>query len=426
MIFGMRATTILLALLLLLPACGSGDGSDGPGPGKNGGKKQPADDRPVVGGSVYDEDGDPLPGVKIHLRLPYGAGVAGHRGLTGETAEDGSFAFDVEGELEAEDAPVELAFTKEGHVAVHHRFQSFRPGIGLTLQLTMKRAGRLRGAVRDGEGRPVAGAIVYAIQPGIAGVRRLVEVIHVETGADGTFLLPGLPAGKMDVGVKARGYLAGLRTDLTVVAGRETPVTELVLRPGKSISGRVVLEGGKGPVDRAWVFVYRNPDLKGFTVFGRLGIADGGGHARVDEEGKFEVSGLADGEWDVDVLTLGLAPVRPGASGVAAGTEGLELVFARATAVKIRVYDGETGKPFPRFHVVIQNLSGPKGADGRPVVTVEADVRSPIGEYSFPAREDEVYSVETAVEGYRIDQRTVGPLEGGAPKLVKIVLKRRE
>jgi hypothetical protein len=128
----------------------------------------------------------------------------------------------------------------------------------------------------------------------------------------------------------------------------------------------------------------------------------------------------------VEAVTLGLAPVRPGESAVPAGTDDLELVFVRASRVNIRVVDRETGKPIKRFRIVTQSLSGPKAADGSPILTEDADIRSPIGEYGFNAREGDTYGLEIVVDGYHIDRRTVGPIKGGAPTSVTVPLKRRE
>jgi len=424
MIPEMRALTLSIAALLVLAACGD----DGPAEGRKPAVTKPfADGRPLVEGTVTAPGDEPLSGVSVFLRLPWGAGVAGQKGLTTETDEDGYFAFDLEGTLDPQtDGPVELTFRKEGSVTFQHRFDTWKPGRGISVNLILLPAGKLRGVVRDKAGGPVAGAIVYGIRADVPGVRRLVEVIHTTSAPDGTFLLEGMPVGRIDIGVKAAGFLTSVATDVTVTVHRVTPVREVILVPGKTIAGRVILSDGKGPVTRALVRVYQNRDLADFAYFGRAGAGKGGGSARVDGEGRFRITGLPDGEWDVEALTLGLAPVRPGAANVAAGTEDLELEFVRATAVKLRVIDGETGKALPRFQVVIQSLTGPKASDGRPVVTEEIDVRSPVGEYSFPAREDEKYSVETTVQGYENDQRTVGPLKGGPAKLVRIFLKRRE
>jgi hypothetical protein len=375
---------------------------------------------------VLDVRDEPVEGVRVRVRVPVGAGKTGREGLTMETDREGWFGFDVEGEFDPRmDGPVELSFSKEGWVRSDHRLPSWKPGRGVKVVKNLRVAGVVTGLVSDDEGRPVPDAVVYAIGADVPGVRDLVEVIHTRTESDGTFRLEGLPAGRIDVGVRAEGFRGALLPEVEVVGRETTRVADLALDRGKTIAGRVVLSDGKGPVTQAFVRVYRDPALKDFRVFGRRGIGPGGGIARVDSEGRFRVTGLADGKWEVDSVTLGLAPVTSGASGVEAGTEDLELVFERAARVLIRVIDAETGKPIPRFEFVVSNLSGPKRPDGRPALTDTGDLHSPAGEYGFPAREDELYGVEVAVDGYEDARRTVGPLKGHKTNVVAIPMRRR-
>ncbi|MEN8149705.1 MAG: carboxypeptidase-like regulatory domain-containing protein [Planctomycetota bacterium] len=386
-----------------------------------------ADVSSAIRGAVVDSRDEGIEGVRVHLRLPIGAGMAGLDGLTTTTDALGRFAFDVEGCLDPKmDGPVELSFEKAGWVRSHHRLDSRHPGRGRKVLLILEPAGAVSGLVADGNGAPMAEALVYAIGTEVPGVREIVEVIHTTTLPDGTFRLEGLPVGKLDIGVKAEGFLTGLVQDVAVAAGETARLADLALIRGKTIAGRVVLSDGKGPVTKALVRVFRDPALKEYRLFGRRTIASGGGSVRVDDEGRFRVTGLADGTWEVSAVTLGLAPVTPGASGVEAGTEDLELVFDRAAKVLIRVRDFETGKAIPRFTIVIVNLSGPKAADGRPVLSQEASIHSPKGEYGFPAREEEMYGVEIVAEGYEQDRRTVGPLKGLRTNVLTVPLKRRD
>jgi hypothetical protein len=421
-----RRLLTLLALTLLATACG--DGKPEPPPEPAPGPGPYSDGRPVIEGRVFDENDRPLPGVEVHLRLPFGAGAAGQAGLRAETDAQGRFVFDVEGTLSpVTDSPVELKLEKDGYVTNHHRFPSYKPGRGFSVSAGMVLAGTLTGRVLAEEGTPLADALVYAIRPDVPGVRRLVEVIHTKTGEDGAFRLGGLPGGaRLDVGVKAPEYVAGLVLDVDVPAGGSKRIEDFVVRRGKTIAGRVVLADGKGPVHRAGVRVFKDPVLKDFVVFGRRGIHAAGGISRTDEEGRFAVTGLEDGDWDVDAVTLGLAGVRPGATDVAAGTKNVELVFVRATNVKIRVLDGETGEPIRKFRVAIQSLTGPKAFDGSPALTEEAEIHSPIGQYGFPAREDEIYGLEIVVDGYEVARRKIGPLKGGKPTIVTVPLIPRE
>jgi len=95
----------------------------------------------------------------------------------------------------------------------------------------------VRGCVRDGEGRPLAGLYVGHGQYGsVAGTQ-------TRTAADGSFALEGLPSGEVELGVNGRD-LGKVRTKLTLTPGGEF-TWDPVLAQGPSISGRVLDDEGR-------------------------------------------------------------------------------------------------------------------------------------------------------------------------------------
>ncbi|HET6202545.1 MAG TPA: carboxypeptidase-like regulatory domain-containing protein [Planctomycetota bacterium] len=100
------------------------------------------------------------------------------------------------------------------------------PGAKATADLTFACA-ELRGAVRDAEGRPVAGAIVRFLLEG--GKRGRRESGLVPTDEDGSFRFLELPGGRGELEVHAPGFET-LRSPVELLVGASREV-ELRLRP---------------------------------------------------------------------------------------------------------------------------------------------------------------------------------------------------
>jgi protocatechuate 3,4-dioxygenase beta subunit len=125
----------------------------------------------------------------------------------------------------------------------------------------------IRGRVRSKAGQPIADAVVQAY-----GGEQDTEA---RSGADGTFLLAGLPPGEHQLHVEAAGYAA---EEPKAVAGG--PPIAIVLRPAGAITGRAVDERGQ-PVEgvRASADTGGDPSFTGEakepgTEDGRFGLAN--------------------------------------------------------------------------------------------------------------------------------------------------------
>lgn len=154
----------------------------------------------------------------------------------------------------------------------------------------------LRGRVRDATGRPVADATVSVPAPSRP------RPLEARTGADGAFVLAGLPAQPALLQVRARGFAPARRHAMP----GEAPV-EVVLEAEARISGLVVDEAGR-PVDGA--------------TAAATAAEEGDPAPRVRAraaEGRFTLDGLAAGRYVVEVTAPGKTPaVVPGVT-MAAG-----------------------------------------------------------------------------------------------------------
>lgn len=116
-----------------------------------------------------------------------------------------------------------------------------------------RRGVALRGKVISPDGRGVAGADITYIDhrmPGSGGRISTPLDIRRKSGADGSFILPGVPAGSLGTLVaRARGFAAG---SSTVKFTPDTPNTTITLLPSARVIGRVVSESGD-PVEGATI-----------------------------------------------------------------------------------------------------------------------------------------------------------------------------
>ena len=412
------APALALALALLLAACGPGD----PSPSTAGGNGRTAGDSAsepaALSGRVQDRQGRPLPGVKLNARLTVGIEPEHlFTGIAGETDEEGEFSLPIDRELRPDrPSPVWLTAEKPGYVTLTQPLSSYRPGIGLSVDIVLDPAGTVEGSVVDPDGRPVPDAIVYAIGMTSPGVEDQDAVRNTTTGADGGFRLSGLPGGNTDLGVVSADHAPALIRDVRVIPRETVVVTEtILLTPGVTIAGRVVDREGE-PVADAWVQIFRDKDLRRFKLPGRQALDSAGTVARTDEDGRFTGTGLAPGNYTVEASHPGMFAVQAALSEVPGGTEDVSLVLGRDRSVEFFVVDARTGAAVTEFRVAVNLLSEELDASGRPVYSESLHHRSPTGTLTWAVRQDAIYGFEFAAEGYEVVRLKIGPVESDGPK----------
>ena len=88
-----------------------------------------------------------------------------------------------------------------------------------------------------GQGSPIPGASVVAVGDNGYG--------ETETGPDGTFVISeGLGTGTYTVTITAEGYISAVIKDVSITAGKETDLGDIVLDPSGVIRGKVVDPNG--------------------------------------------------------------------------------------------------------------------------------------------------------------------------------------
>lgn len=241
----------------------------------------------TLGGRVLEQVGD--------ARLPVaGASVrVGSRPALSDSEVAVSVTTDRGGHLRVDGlplgAPVGLRVTAPGYSSVTRTCTS----ADVPLEVVLERLGRIElHLVAAGGEEPVTSAVVRLVRGGAGGRRRAAAAAAL-TAEDGRHVLRDVPPGDVSAWIEADGFLPRYLESFEVPAGGVASLGDVVLRRGRSVRGVVVDDETEEPVAGATVAV--GPPGHRATRSGSP--TPGGVAAATDAEGRFELRGLADGEW---------------------------------------------------------------------------------------------------------------------------------
>lgn len=241
--------------------------------------------------------------------------------------------------------------------------------------VALQLAGVIEGFVVDAQGNPASGAEVQ-----VSGVDPQVAT----TGEGGGFSVEVAP-GAHTVTARRGNEAAALDKRLVVSAGKTVRDVRLRLGAGAAVEGRVTAQATEAPVAGASVDVSPH------------GSSGDSGRTVTDEAGRFSVSGLAPGSYDVVVTAAGFATLTRGGLTVSEGERfSVELELSGTGAVAGVVRDG-AGQPLQGIQVVGGNRWG--GALG----TIPAESRTDAeGRYRLEGLSPGLLTVSARREGSQL------------------------
>ena len=318
----------------------------------------------TVSGEVFGPDGAKLAGAEVSLRDPpddeapiriFGFDFSGRGGRRATTDADGRFrlagmpagralvAATAEGLCEATSPAVEVVALQEVG--------------GIVLRL--ERGHTLSGIVRDGGGRPLAGAAVNAATGD--AFRRMAAFVRgrpdAVTGDDGCFTLAGLEPGVYEVTASADGYAP--KSVAGVDSAARAPL-EITLGESARIAGTVRIKGS-GELARA-VQVQLVPYWGENVPAPALDAPDAKNEATAD--GAFLIADVDPGQYRVAARGEGTTRAFSAPITVEEGRslENLEIEVERGAVLAGRVVDAATGAPIEDAEIAcFTQVAAPSG-----------------------------------------------------------------
>ncbi|HZN60300.1 MAG TPA: carboxypeptidase-like regulatory domain-containing protein [Planctomycetota bacterium] len=250
------------------------------------------------------------------------------------------------------------------------------------LNIVLLRGGSIAGRVIDDGSRGVAGVKVWAIVDSSREERFIApgETIgddprrmpDARTDAEGTFRIEHLPPGGYGLYARDSGprLLPGEATGVEVVVGKSTEIAEIVLGAGERLAGRVV-------------------DPMGQPIAGAEVLAPGAAKAMSAADGAFEITGLARGKANINVVKKGY-DILIDEPEVPAHDVVFTLIPTGAILGRIRFKDQEN---FPQFRISV-SCRTPDGIE-----EFFATSRDPRGSFEVEGKAG-VYVLTALVEGF--------------------------
>lgn len=288
-------------------------------------------------GSVVDADGNPVAQAQVSLLWPLDPSDfrSGLEAPAGAAATDGRGVFALPatgpGAYEIRVSHADYANRPPSRVEVPVGESDFDLG-----DLTLEAGGVIHGVVTDPGGEPVGRATIQAYE------RDWFEAPArtATTDADGRFRLRGFSSVLADLGVEASGYPAQVEPNVRV--DHADPVL-IELRPGASIAGRVLDNGGNGAAGVP-VYLWFGLDYSSDADPRLWDAVDTLPEQVTDRDGRFRFDGLAAGTWSAEASRGTEGAKLDGIELLPGGERGIELVLRTRDRLIVTVVT-EVGEP---------------------------------------------------------------------------------
>jgi RNA polymerase sigma factor (sigma-70 family) len=313
----------------------------------------------TAGGRVVDEQGKPVAGAKVEVRMGKDLKPAHSDGRTKYDTwlADRSNTTDAEGRWRIDNVPnhaqveLRLVVSHPDYVSDTGRDETQKAS-GVTTEmflkgtatLTLKRGVIVHGRVTDLSGKAIKDAVV------IQGDDSYFSWLPCKfpTDADGRYRLPALPPGQTSLTVIAPGWAPQLRI-VNLQPGLLPQ--DFRLAAGKPITLRI-LDAAGNPVANAYV------SIRGWKGRKSLQSDHNPNHPKVPDT-KIPRRASAEGIWQWDSapddsvkLAIGMPGFAPHELEIAGGTPERTIVLKPDHRITGRVTDAVTGKPIPAFTII--------------------------------------------------------------------------
>lgn len=354
----------------------------------------------ALGGVVMSEARSPLPGAQVTLEPEGEGGFGGRRGPMGDSRvlvsdAQGRFRFD---HLTAGRYRLLAALRDRSSQPLEAVLQPSESRDDLQIQL--QAGATVRGFV-SGLAQASRGNVnVSATGPGsfFASAR---------TAADGSFELPGVPAGAITLRATAGDMIGGsLRSataNVEVPEGQLEVQAEIVFEAGHTLSG--VVTRGHQPLADAFVSANQ---------------AGGGGRsasARSDASGAYRLEGLQQGRYNVSVFAA-----QGGSRTQQVDVEGDATLDIQVPVARLAGTVVEAASKQPLADAIVEADSGDGGAGPRLLRGATTDSN---GRFAIEDLEEKAYTLTARRAGFQFEKRQFTAAERGSDELV-IELQRGE
>ena len=216
----------------------------------------------TIKGTIVDDKGAPIDGARFSIFWPdnldpnssHRRDIDNQRDLGASEAGKFEFAFECKAPPALESITAQLTMRHNSYIPGSQRELKLKRDGNVELELVLKIGGAVTGTVTDADGKPVAGAHVFATyvyaHPEIE--RRAVGSHSARSGADGTYRIQGLVTADYSIRPWKAGYIGSslLNTNHRVEADADPLKLDLTLAithavtmklscPGVALQGRV-------------------------------------------------------------------------------------------------------------------------------------------------------------------------------------------
>ena len=255
---------------------------------------------------------------------------------------------------------------------------------------------RIFGAIVDREGRAIPGAETSLLHPTTLMPMRLWR--KSVSDADGSYLIEGIPVGKVVLYVRHIRYKPVMREDIPIRAAGEPVRIDVTLKEGNVIAGRVVTETGI-PIEGAYVSAANETASL----------------VKTDREGRFTITGLGDEPANLFARAKGYGAVY--ARGIAPNTTDLEIKFLNPGSIL-----GHVNPAVPSFNVLLYRFDEDLGK--QLLISSPRFANAQGGSFHLPDVANGVYRVSAEAPGYaRADPVVVSVGVGEAVRGILLELK---